>query len=117
MRGARLEIAADQLDSVPMLVAKIDEEIEALGRLQAEGEELALVLARAGKRAQRAELRPPVRGGRVRREMHRRLPRDVRCAGALCQTRFQAECLGLIWDSRCPTSKQKPPISGGFRSG
>jgi hypothetical protein len=49
MRGARLEIAADQLDSVPMLVAKIDEEIEALGRLQAEGEELALVLARAGQ--------------------------------------------------------------------
>jgi hypothetical protein len=25
--------------------------------------------------------------------------------------------LGLIWDSRCLTYKQKPPIYGGFRSG
>jgi hypothetical protein len=34
-----------------------------------------------------------------------------------CQTQFGGKSLGLIWDSCCLSSKQKPPIYGGFRSG
>jgi hypothetical protein len=43
-----------------------------------------------------------------------RAARDMPCGEALCQTQFGVKSLGLIGDSRCLYSKQKPPIYGGF---
>jgi hypothetical protein len=47
--------------------------------------------------------------------------RRISSQGTLCgphgKTQFRVQPLGLIGDSRCLLSKQKPPSYGGFRSG